>query len=154
MKRSVSVNNTDMTLRCVRVDHSGSFLRVKRAADVEILNRSLLRCLAQNCGNPRLAAAARTWQPLPLTPPPADLESAVPLLPFDNTINRSIREPVRRHPTSKNAPRGASWKGDAVSSSARTDGVKMHNITECVLLCACSVKGEDRGSEGVDEMIT
>lgn len=34
--------------------------------------------------------------------------------------------------------------GDAVSSSARSDGVKMHNVTECVLLCACSVKGEDR----------
>lgn len=44
--------------------------------------------------------------------------------------------------------------GGAISSSARSDGVKMHNVTECVLLCACSVKGEDRGSEGVDEMIT
>lgn len=41
-----------------------------------------------------------------------------------------------------------------VSSSGGSDGVKMHNVTECVLLCACSVKGEDRGSEGVDEMIT
>lgn len=148
MKRSVSVNNTDMTLRCVRTDHSGVFLRVNRAGDVHS------ETSRTNCGNPRLAAAARTWQPLPLIPPPADLESAVPLLPFDNTINRSIRELVRRHPASKNAPRGASWEGDAVSSSARTDGVKMHNITECVLLCACSVKGEDRGSEGVDEMIT
>lgn len=38
----------------------------------------------------------------------------------------------------------AGKKGDAVSSSARSDGVKMHNVTECVLLCACSVKGEDR----------
>lgn len=107
-----------------------------------------------HCGNP-WQAAARTQQPLPPMPPPADLESAAPLPPFDNMINRSIREQVRRHPASKNAPRGARWgKGDAVSSSARSDGVKMHNVTECVLLCACSVKGEDRGSEGVDEMIT
>lgn len=44
--------------------------------------------------------------------------------------------------------------GVRVSSSGGSDGVKMHNVTECVLLCACSVKGEDRGSEGVDEMIT
>lgn len=106
-----------------------------------------------HCGNPRFAGA-RTRQPLPLMPPPADLESAAPLPPFDNMINRSIREQVRHHPASKNAPRGAGWEGDAVSSSARSDGVKMHNVTECVLLCACSVEGEDRGSEGVDEMIT
>lgn len=32
--------------------------------------------------------------------PPADLESAAPLPPFDNVINRSIREQVRRHPAS------------------------------------------------------
>lgn len=91
----------------------------------------------------------------PLMPPPADLESAAPMPPFDNMINRSIREQVRRHPASKkNAARGAGWEGDAISSSARSDGVKTRNVTECVLLCACSVKGEDRGSEGVDEMIT
>lgn len=49
---------------------------------------------------------------------------------------------------------GAGGWGGCVSSSGGSDGVKMHNVTECVLLCACSVKGEDRGSEGVDEMIT
>lgn len=39
-------------------------------------------------------------------------------------------------------------EGDAASSSARSDGVKMHNVTECVLLCGCSLKGEDREARG------
>lgn len=59
-----------------------------------------------HCGNPRFAGA-RTRQPLPLMPPPADLESAAPLPPFDNIINRSIREQVRHHPASKKCAEGS-----------------------------------------------
>lgn len=57
-------------------------------------------CLGHTVGDPRRAADGAR-RPLPLMPPPADLECAAPLPPFDNTINRSIRERARRHPTSK-----------------------------------------------------
>lgn len=98
------------------------------------------------CRNPW---AARTWQPLPLMPPPADLENAAPLLPkITQSQNRSNATSKKMHGGEQ------AGKGVAIPSSATSDGVKMHNVTECVLLCACSVKGEDRGSEGVDEMIT
>lgn len=59
----------------------------------------------RHCGIPQFAAA-RTRQPLPLMPPPADLESAAPLPPFDNMINRSIREQARRHPAHQKMRQG------------------------------------------------
>lgn len=45
-------------------------------------------------------------------PPPADLESAAPLPPFDNVINRSIRERVRRHPDVKGGERERKKEGE------------------------------------------
>lgn len=80
-----------------------------------------------HCGNP-WQAAAWTQQPLPPMPPPADLESAAPLPPFDNMINRSIREQVRRHPASKNAPKGACW-GKGGMPSHRVPGVMVWKCT-------------------------
>lgn len=60
----------------------------------------------------------------------------------DKSLNQ--RRDLTPPHTSKMRRGEQAGKGDAVSSSARSDGVKMHNVTECVLLCACSVKGEDR----------
>lgn len=53
---------------------------------LEMLNHFLF-----STGNPQ-SAAAGAWLALPLMPPPADLESAALLPPFDNMINRSITE--------------------------------------------------------------
>lgn len=87
-------------------------LRVSRAADVEISNglqRDMRRhALWEPLGRQQPGHGGRS----PLMPPPADLESAAPLPPFDNMINRSIREGVRRHPASQERKKKKMWRGE------------------------------------------
>lgn len=83
-------------------------------------------------------------------PPPADLESAAPLPPFDNMINRSIREQVRRHPASKNAPRGARWgKGGGCRliecQEWWCENAQCHRV--CFVMCLFS-EGRRQGKRG------
>lgn len=109
-----------------------------------------------HCGEPLGSGAARRWWTLPLMPPPADLECVAPLrLKIAQSQNRPE---ARRRVEGREGGRGDDWGSKLRGLPAhRLPGVmvwKTHNVTECVLLCVCSVKGEDRGSEGVDEMIT
>lgn len=111
----------------------------------EIVHSEMFRA---HCGNP-WQAAAWTQQPLPPMPPPADLESAAPLPPFDNMINRSIREQVRRHPASKNAPRGARWgKGGCRLIECQEwwcENAQCHRV--CFVMCLFS-EGRRQGKRG------
>lgn len=132
-----------ITQRCALLDRSGVCLWVNEAGDVKIFHSFhwyVLETLWEPsvCSRQDTAAAPSNatarW--------PWECRAVASFWQHDKSLNQRTG-PTPPH-TSKNAPRGASWEGDAVSSSARSDGVKMHNVTECVLLCACSVKGEDR----------
>lgn len=145
-------------------DHQGFFpLDQTGQVMLKILNRLLLfsEMSRRHCGNCRCAAARTRQQPLPLMPPPADLESAAPLPPFDNMINRSIREQARRHLTHQKkrkkeiAPRGASWekRGCRLIECQKwwCENAQCHWV--CFVMCLFG-EGRRQGNEGVDEMIT
>lgn len=105
-----------------------------------------------HCGEPFGSAAARTRRTLPLMPLPAGLECVAPLL---LKIAQSQNRPDARAAWGRGGrAEGSERRGLPAHRLPEVMVWKTHNVTEWVLLCVCSVKGEDRGSEGVDEMIT